>query len=1418
MAENVVELLVKVVSDGKQVLERIGKSVRKFEKDTKESARSTKKMGDSSKKTSKDVEALGKSADKTGKQVGKASKSVKKYNAEVAKTGKASKDATKSLNSMGSAGGSLLTTFTALTGTLLTFGFPLVKAAQFERSMSEVQAISGATGEELERLTLRAREMGSTTEYSATQAASGLKYLAMAGLDVNEAIEALPGVLNLAQAGAMDLGRAADIATNILSGFGLPVSELARVNDVLVQTFTNTNSTLEELGYAMSYVAPIAAGLGAEFEEVTAALGLLHNAGMKGSMAGTTLRGIMSRLVSPTKKAAAVLDKLGKRLGDTAIQIRNSEGNWIGFGNLLKQFEDSGLTAAEAMELLGQRAGPGLAALLAAGSDAMERMTQLNRDAEGRATTIAKVMHQNVVGSFKAFQSIVEDTAIELGNHLLPILDAFLKKASEVTRAVRDWAQENPRVAKSLLEIGLGGAAVLTFLISMSAVITGIMAVSGPLIGAIKGLITGFTALGTAVSGSILGVTGLSAALTGLIGVLTALGGALAIAVGAFTFSETFRNWILEFELFGQSIRDWLDTFKSYFIIIFAEVDEAVGGSLSALISLIGSVFGLVGPIISTAINGIKIALTLLFKLVKQVQDYFRGVFFTSIRTVFSGIANFIKERIGIVQLVIGELMDYTSKKLIEFVGFLRTIPGLGKLLDTESVDEVVKSLERVNKAGKALKQMAVGSAGAINEEMQALKQTAEETLENLKRQREARKKYDALKEREVTLQNNIDRAIKKVIATRAVEEKRLKAALNTAKSSLKEQSNLYVNLAEVADESLTALTDTIEERTSDIWANVTSDKVAADFADVLAGINRDFDLSEQERMAKTQSVEAQMSQARVDAVSKGLGEISKLYDTELEAFTKLERAKHIVAGQTEQQRQEAEERVSKDIARYAQEVYQEKVKYATKAQAELNKILTASLKREEEITNSILDLQDKVADSRKTAEEKVKELRRSGMSEYNRYVDEVAEVEQLLQTAAATMSVDAEKSIELYNRAINAASGLGKEVKDGERVVVEQATAVNRAITLIETAEAGIVKAGVAGQQVLQGNLEKQKSTTESVTDAISTIQSQIDKLSKQVSEAMKVDVQVDEEAFTESIAKLEEQAEIKLNAEMNFNLASQQLADWQLGTADMVEAVKIPLQLEMERELTESLEDLDVLQLLKEEVQVKVTKGEELDATLMSLLQVSGIAKELTEEFTIQVDDDGTINAAQQQVLDLADELDDLPEEKVVKIKVEVDSEGATVAGTPIVEARSTGGLAGSGFNRLSSPHITSGSGLKDDVPALLKKNEYVHRPEAVKAYGLPFMEWVNNLRIPVEAVRNLMSQGADYIRPLMFNDGGLALPMRDLNALQPSVPEQSFTNTTNISNTKYYVTIGKDGVPPRGDVQSKAKALIDAVRRNY
>lgn len=359
----------------------------------------------------------------------------------------------------------------------------LQPAIRFEQSMAEVGAVANASDEDLAALTSTARELGAKTSWSASQAAEGMKYLSMAGFEANETIAAMPGMLNLASAGATDLGQAADIASDILSAFQMEAGEIGHLGDVLTNTFTSSNTDLSMLGETMKYVAPVAQSLGISLEDTAAMAGKLGDAGIKGSMAGTSLRAMMSRLAAPTKEARNALKALG-------VQTLDADGNLRDFHTILAEI-DAGLDqfgTGKQQDLVAAIAGLEAASaatvlLDMAGSGALQNYSD-SLDEAGSAARIAAQMNDTAAGALKRLGSITESLAISVGSVLLPELVEILDAVMPVIAAVEQWAAANPELVSWVFR---GVAALIAFKAASIAVRFALFGMLGPILQVVRG-------------------------------------------------------------------------------------------------------------------------------------------------------------------------------------------------------------------------------------------------------------------------------------------------------------------------------------------------------------------------------------------------------------------------------------------------------------------------------------------------------------------------------------------------------------------------------------------------------------------------------------------------------------------------------------------------------------------------------------------------------------------------------------------------------------------------------------------------------------------------------------------------------------------------------------------------------------------
>lgn len=319
----------------------------------------------------------------------------------------------KSLGSITAKGLKAATTTIAGTATALSgVSTAAIKVgSDFEAQMSRVKAISGATGEEFDQLRQQAIDLGADTAFSASQAAQGMENLAAAGFETNEIMSAMPGMLDLAAASGEDLAASADIAASTLRGFGLEASEAGRVADVLAENANRTNSSVAETGEAMKYIAPLARAAGISMEETAAAIGIMANAGIQGSQAGTTLRGALSRLSKPTDIMQQAMDELG-------VSFYDSEGKMLSLAEQVGMLQSAmeGMTDEQKnnylVTLYGQEALSGMLALINEGPDSLSSLTAAYEACDGSAKAAAETMQDNLKGAVEQLSGSAETLGI----------------------------------------------------------------------------------------------------------------------------------------------------------------------------------------------------------------------------------------------------------------------------------------------------------------------------------------------------------------------------------------------------------------------------------------------------------------------------------------------------------------------------------------------------------------------------------------------------------------------------------------------------------------------------------------------------------------------------------------------------------------------------------------------------------------------------------------------------------------------------------------------------------------------------------------------------------------------------------------------------------------------------------------------
>ncbi len=311
----------------------------------------------------------------------------------------------------------IATTVTAISGMSTTLagvaGYSIKVGSSFEAGMSKVQAVSGASNEQLQRLSDKAKEMGATTKFSATEAADAMNYMAMAGWKTEDMLNGIDGIMNLAAASGEDLATTSDIVTDALTAFGLSTSDSTHFADVLAAASSNANTNVSMMGETFKYVAPVAGSLGYSAEDCAVAIGLMANSGIKASQSGTALRSMLSRLAKPSKEVKEVMEKLN-------ISLTDSHGNMKSLDTLMGDLRNSfsGLSESEKAEmassLAGQEAMSGLLAIVNTSDADFNKLKDAIYGADGASAKMAETMQDNLKGKITITKSTIEGLGIKI--------------------------------------------------------------------------------------------------------------------------------------------------------------------------------------------------------------------------------------------------------------------------------------------------------------------------------------------------------------------------------------------------------------------------------------------------------------------------------------------------------------------------------------------------------------------------------------------------------------------------------------------------------------------------------------------------------------------------------------------------------------------------------------------------------------------------------------------------------------------------------------------------------------------------------------------------------------------------------------------------------------------------------------------
>lgn len=652
-------------------------------------------------------------------------------------------DTTKRISStigghLQSAGKNLETVGSTLTKTVTApivglGGLVIKTSSTFESAMSRVQAVSGASGGELQKLNKKAQELGATTAWSASEVADGMTEMAKAGWSASDIIDGMAGVLNSASASGEDLAQVSTIVADAITGFGLKAKDASRVADLLTQSANAGTIDITDLGESFKYISPIAKTMGFSIEDVTTAISAMSMSGIKGSQAGTALRTMFARMVKPTDDVKSAMDELG-------IKLTNSDGSFKSLNTIVSEMRGSfsGMTDEQktyyATVLAGQEGMSGLLSLLSLSQGEYDKLADSMNNCKGVAEDTAKTMLDNFGGQLTILKSSLEGVAIQFGEVLLPYFKNFVTWVQQVVLKLQSMTKEQKeQIVKWGLFAGAIGPTLLIFG-KLTSTIGKLMSAFGAVpkvIGTVQkdfGLLqlgithiqegfalsrAGFSGLGkeASVLGSFLG--GLSAP---MIASASAVGVLVTAFMTLWKTNEQFRNNMT------ATFKEITASFSAFFSGI-SERFSALGISLESIVNVIKSVWlgfcNLLAPIFESAFSQVSTVINTVLNVILGIVDVFIGVFtgnwsqaWNGVKDIFSSIWEGIKASFS----NIGSLLGGVANSILSWFGI--SLSGIWSSITeffTNMGSSIVNAVSNfaVNVVNKG-KEMAVNFANAV--------------------------------------------------------------------------------------------------------------------------------------------------------------------------------------------------------------------------------------------------------------------------------------------------------------------------------------------------------------------------------------------------------------------------------------------------------------------------------------------------------------------------------------------------------------------------------------------------------------------------------------------------------------------------------------------------------------------------------
>ena len=554
-----------------------------------DSAKATGEDSEETQKLKAEYEKLSSQLSTSESQITKTETAIPKQEAAVNQSKAAPFDgyaakAEKVGGTLTSVGQKLLPLSTGIAG----LGVAAVKTtADFDSEMSKVSAISGATGTDLDKLRGKAREMGAKTKFSASEAAQGMQYMAMAGWKTQDMMDGLEGIMNLAAASGEDLASTSDIVTDALTAFGLSAKDSSHFSDILAAASSNANTNVSMMGETFKYAAPVLGSLGYTAEDAALAIGLMANAGIKSSQAGTSLRGAITNLAKPTDTVAAAMDKYG-------ISLTDSSGKMLSLRELMEQLRQKlgGLSEAEqaqaAAALFGKNAMSGMLAIINGSDKDFEKLAGAIDNCDGSSEKMANTMNDNLQGQITILMSQLQELAISFGEILMP-------KIRDIVTHIQNFVDKLNAMDEGQKETILR-----------------------------------------------IGITSPAAIVVGVIAAIT------AVIIHLWNTNEDFRNTITAI---WQKIKDAFTTFAAGISERLSALGITFSDVTSAIKTIWDGFCNLLAPVLEAAFNTIAIALQTAFNVILGIWYVFSAVFscdwsgaWEAVKVIFSSVWDGLKE------------------------------------------------------------------------------------------------------------------------------------------------------------------------------------------------------------------------------------------------------------------------------------------------------------------------------------------------------------------------------------------------------------------------------------------------------------------------------------------------------------------------------------------------------------------------------------------------------------------------------------------------------------------------------------------------------------------------------------------------------------------------------------------------------